>query len=79
VTGDDAAPVEQLRVDLHQLREVYAASRSDNAAVRQENVALAADRVELVDQQTAFAEVLRAIASTPSPEHAPGRRVLECR
>ena len=50
--ADDAATVEQLRAELRQVRE--------------ENAALAAELADSREQQTAAAEILRALAGSPT-------------
>ena len=57
--GDDAATVEQLRADLHQLRERDATFQAENDALRRDNSFLR-------QQVTATTDVLRSVASSPT-------------
>jgi hypothetical protein len=52
--------------ELRQFRDLYEAARAENAALREELRHSNADRDEAREQQAATAEVLRAIASSPS-------------
>jgi GAF domain-containing protein len=59
VMGDDAATVEQVRAELRRARD-------ENAALRAEGERTIAALAESLEQQTATAEVLRIIASSPT-------------
>ena len=62
---DAARRVEQLEAELRLLRERDAAAQSEITALRQREAAFDLERAEAAEQQTALAEVLRVIASSP--------------
>jgi hypothetical protein len=67
MAADNAgAAVERLQAELHELRGRYAASQAEIAALRDENRALTDAHAEAREQQSATAEVLQIIASSPA-------------
>ena len=68
--GDDAATVEQLRAELRQARD-------ENAALRAEGEWRNRELSEALEHQTATAEVLRVIASSPSDVNAALQTIAE--
>ena len=66
MSDDLAATVEQLQAELRQLRELRAADQQEIAGIRQREAALVGEPGEAREQQTATAEILRIIASSPT-------------
>ena len=78
--ADDAATVDQLRAELRNLRQQCSMHQAEIAELRQRGAALAAEmsalraasadlgveRTAALEQQTATAEILRAIAASPT-------------
>ena len=69
-TAEDPARIEQLEAELRQLRERDAVARQEIATLQDENHVLR-------EQQTATAEVLRVIASSPSNVNAALQTIAE--
>src|SRR5687767_8931759 len=66
MTDDLAATVEQLQAELRRLQELRAADREEIVGLRRREAALVAELAEAREQQTATAEVLRVIATSPT-------------
>src|SRR3954469_8358761 len=62
----DAAQIERLEADLRQLQVLRAADQVEVAGLRQRATTLEGGLAEARDQQTATAEILRIIASSPT-------------
>ena len=66
MADDLAATVERLQAELRQIRGLRATDQQEMAGLRQREAALVGELAEAREQQTATAEMLRVIASSPT-------------